>query len=51
MRVGSLVKYLDDGDLGIIIDIDPCSNQFWIHWFFAWGYGWQLRSELELVCE
>ena len=51
MRVGSLVKYLDDGDLGIIIDIDPCSGQFWIHWFSACGKGWQLRSELELVCE
>ena len=51
MRIGSLVKYLDDGDLGIIIDIDPCSGQFRVHWLSAWGYGWQLRSELELVCD
>ena len=51
MRIGSLVKYLDDGDLGIILDIDPCFDQFWIHWLSADGKGWQCRSELEVICK
>jgi hypothetical protein len=51
MRVGSLVKYLYDGDLGIILDTDPPTDQFWILWLSADGKGWQLRSELEVVCE
>ena len=51
MRVGSLVMYLCDGDLGIILDIDPCTGMLWIHWLSACGKGWQLRSELEVLCE
>ena len=51
MRVGSLVMYLNDGDLGIIVEVDPCNGMLRVHWFSAWGYGWQLGSELELVCE
>ena len=51
MRIGSLVMYLNDGDLGIIVEVDPCNGMLRVHWFSAWGYGWQLESELELVCE
>ena len=51
MRIGSLVKYLYDGDLGIILDTDTCYDQFWILWLSGDGKGWAEKGELGVICE
>jgi hypothetical protein len=51
MEVGDLVRYIDDGDVGIIIDIDP-DNYGEYH--VKWGdgcEGWHRTSDMEVICK
>jgi hypothetical protein len=49
MRIGSLVKYLADNDLGIIIDKDEF-GEYHIRWNSGED-GWYIPSELEVICK
>jgi len=49
MRIGSLVKYLADNDLGIIIDKDEF-GEYHIRWNSGED-GWYVPSELEVLCK
>ena len=49
MQVGDLVKYHDDGDTGIVLNIDA-TGMFFIHWSDS-KEGWYLPSELEVICK
>ena len=49
MQVGDLVKYHDDGDTGIVLNIDA-TGMFFIHWSDG-KEGWHLYSELEVLCK
>ena len=51
MQVGDLVRYNDDGDIGIIIEIDP---DMYCEYLIKWGdgcEGWHLSSEYEVIHE
>ena len=49
MQIGTIVKYLADNDLGIIVDKDEFGA-----YRVKWNDGcedWHIQSELEVVCE
>jgi uncharacterized protein YodC (DUF2158 family) len=49
MRIGTIVRYKDDGDLGIVTEIDA-TGMYHVKWSDG-KEGWQLRSEMEVICE
>ena len=49
MKIGTIVKYLADNDLGIIIDKDK-DGEYRVKWNDGCD-GWYILSELEIICE
>ena len=49
MQVGSLVRYRNDDDLGIVTEIDA-TGMYHIKWSDG-KEGWHLQSELEVICK
>ena len=49
MEVGDLVRYRDDGDIGIITEVD-CAGMAYILWASDCE-GWHLASEMEVIDE
>ena len=51
MQIGDLVRYNEDGDIGIIIEIDP---EMHCEYLIKWGdgcQGWHLWSEFVEVID
>ena len=51
LKIGDLVRYKDDGDIGIVIMVarKPLGD-----YYIQWGDGcdgWHLLSELEVLCK
>ena len=49
MQVGDLVRYKEDGDIGIIIEYDPA---MYCKYHVKWGdgcEGWHLSGEMEVI--
>ena len=52
MRIGTVVKYYADGDLGIITGINTEWGEYRVKWVvLSDGDGWYISSELEVICE
>tara|TARA_B100000287_G_scaffold303825_1_gene286979 strand:+ start:317 stop:484 length:168 start_codon:yes stop_codon:yes gene_type:complete len=55
MQIGSLVRYLEDGDLGIVVALgveDDSDNAVWFQ--VRWGDGtddWHQLKEVEVLCK
>ena len=49
MQVGSLVRYRNDADLGIVTEIDA-TGMYHIKWSDG-KEGWHLQSEMEVICK
>jgi uncharacterized protein YodC (DUF2158 family) len=49
MQVGTIVRYRNDGDLGIVKDIDA-TGMYYVKWSDG-KEDWHLRSEMEIVCK
>ena len=47
MEVGDLVRYRDDGDIGIITEVD-CAGMAYILWASDFE-GWHLAGEMEVI--
>ena len=47
MQVGDLVRYRDDGDIGIITEVD-CAGMAYILWASDFE-GWHIASEVEVL--
>ena len=48
MEVGDLVRYPDDGDIGIVIGWDNVDCDYYVQWSDGRN-GWHLESELEVI--
>ena len=50
LKVGDLVRYKDDGDIGIVILVNiEDAGDYKVQWSDG-CYGWHLLSELEVLC-
>jgi hypothetical protein len=49
MKVGSLVRYRDDGDIGVVTKVD-FAGMMHIHWRSDFE-GWHIASEVEVISE
>ena len=49
MKVGDLVRYNEDGDIGIITEVDN-DGEFWIVWADG-SEGYHVASEMEVLCK
>tara|TARA_R110000851_G_scaffold217047_1_gene369937 strand:- start:955 stop:1098 length:144 start_codon:yes stop_codon:yes gene_type:complete len=47
VEVGDLVRYRDDGDIGIIMEVD-CTGMAYILWVNDFE-GWHIASEMEVL--
>ena len=49
MKVGDLVRYRDDGDIGVVTEVD-FAGMAHIHWASDFE-GWHIASEVEVIDE
>ena len=50
MKVGDLVRYRHDGDIGIIIGVYARSGEFYVKWADD-TEGYHIESEMEVLCK
>ena len=50
MKVGDLVRYNDDGDIGIILEVDVDFDYYRVHWSDGCE-DFHLESEMEVLDE
>ena len=52
LEKGDLVRHIEDGSLGIIIDTTSTLPEVQIRWLTnGWGEGWMLIQNIEIVNE
>jgi len=51
MKIGTLVKHIEYEYVGIIVDRDDISSQYWIYWGDKNDYDWYTDCELEVLCK
>ena len=50
MQVGDLVRYKDDGDIGIITEVYMPHGEFYVQWADG-TEGYHVESEMEVLCK